>query len=207
MTKENEVKKYVQFYNTAIGKKILEHETRIIDEKLMGRKKVLSIGCGPAILEERLHQLRPEMNIIGLDNSKEMIQQTPKNISLVYGDAEHLKFEDSGFDAVFYVTSLEFVQSTQKAIKETYRVLKSKGLLLVLMLNPNSCYFQEKYNNINSYIRKNIKHTNINKIQKVISRYFDIKNEEYILGIIEQEIIKTNDQRIASLFVIEGEKL
>ena len=77
MTKENDVKKYIQFYNTAIGKKILEHETRIIDEKLMGRKKVLSIGCGPAVIEERLHQLRPEMNIMGLDKSKEMIQQTP----------------------------------------------------------------------------------------------------------------------------------
>jgi len=207
MTKENDVKKYVQFYSTTLGKRILERETRFVDVKLRGRKKVLSIGCGPAVLEARLHRLHPGMNIIGLDNSKEMIEQAPKEISIVYGDAQHLEFEDNSFDAVFYVTSLEFIQSIQKAIQEAYRVLKVKGLLLVLMLNQNSWYFQEKYNDNNSYIRKNIKHTNINKIQQVISQYFTITNKEYFLGITEKEIIDTKDQTIASLYVFEGEKL
>jgi ubiquinone/menaquinone biosynthesis C-methylase UbiE len=207
MTKENEAKKYVQFYSTTLGKKILEQEARLVNEKLTGCKKVLSIGCGLALLEARLHQFNPDMNIIALDNSKEMIKQASKEISIVYGDAQHLEFENSSFDAVLYVTSLEFIQYLQKAIKETYRVLQSKGLLLVLMLNPNSNYFQEKYNNNNSYIRKNIKHTNIDKIQKVISQYFNIKNKEYILGITEQEIVDTSDQSIASLYVFDGKKL
>ena len=206
MTKENEVKKYVQFYSTTLGKRILEQETRFVDEKLRGRKKVLSIGCGPAVLEARLQELHPDMNITGLDNSKEMIEQSPGEISIVYGDAQHLEFEDSSFDAVFYVASLEFIQSVQKAMKEAYRVLQLKGLILVLMLNPNSRYFQEKYNNNNSYTRKNIKHTNINKIHKVLSEYLNIKNEEYFLGITEQEIVDTDDQSIASLFVLEGER-
>jgi len=206
MKKENEVKKYVKFYSTIFGKKILNYETRFIDEKLRGHKKVLSIGCGPAILEAELHNLHPEMSITGLDYSKEMIEQATKEIPIVYGDAQHLEFEDNSFDAVFYLTSLEFIQNIQKTIKETYRVLKSKGLLLLFMLNPKSRYFQEKYNNY-SYIKKNIKHTNIDRIQEVISQYFNIKNNEYFLGIIEQEIIDTNDQNIASLYVLEGEKL
>jgi ubiquinone/menaquinone biosynthesis C-methylase UbiE len=207
MTKENEVKKYVQFYSTMLGKRILDHETRFVDEKLIGCKKVLSIGCGPAVLEARLHELHPDMNIIGLDNSKEMIKQAPKEIFIVYGDAQHLEFEDSSFDAVLYVTSLEFIENIQKAIKETYRVLKVKGLLLILMLNPKSRYFQEKYNDNTSYIRKNVKYTNINSIQKVISQYFTIKNEEYFLGITEQEIVDDNNQTIASLYVLEGKKI
>jgi ubiquinone/menaquinone biosynthesis C-methylase UbiE len=207
MTKENEIKKYVQFYSTTLGKRILAQETRFVDEKLRGRKKVLSIGCSPALLEARLHLLHPDMNIIGLDNSKVMIKQASKEISIVYGAAQHLEFEDSSFDAVSYVTSLEFIQSVQKAIKEAYRVLQLKGLLLVLMINQNSRYFQEKYNNNNSYIRKNIKHTNINKIQKVISQYFIIKNEEYFLGINEQEIVDTDDYSNASLYVLEGKRL
>jgi len=206
MMKKNDVKKYIQFYSTDLGKRILEREIRFVNEKLLGCKKVLSIGCGPAFLEAELHNLHPEMNITGLDYSKEMIEQATKEIPIIYGDAQHLKFEDNSFDAVLYITSLEFIQSIQKAIKEAYRVLQSKGLLLVLMLNPKSRYFQEKYKN-NSYIRKNIKRTNINKIQKVISRYFNIKNEEYFLGINEQDIVDTDDQSIASLYVLKGEKL
>jgi ubiquinone/menaquinone biosynthesis C-methylase UbiE len=206
MTKENEVKKYVQFYSTTLGKKILEQEARFVDEKLIGCRKVLSIGCGPALLEPRLHRLHPDMNIIGLDSSKDMIEHASKEISIVIGDAQQLDFGDKSFDAVLFVTSLEFIENFQQAIKETYRVLQLKGLLLVLMLNPKSRYFQDKYNNNNSYIRKNIKHTNINKIQNVISQYFNIKNNEYFLGITEQEIIDTNDKNIASLYVLQGEK-
>jgi len=207
MTTENEVKKYLQFYSTTLGKKILEQETRYVDQKLRDSKKVLSIGGGLGVLEARLHQLHPDLNLIALDNSKEMIEQSSKEIPIVYGDAQHLEFEDGNFDAVFFVTSLEFIPSIKKAIKETYRVLQSNGLLLILMLNPNSRYFKEKYSNKNSYTRKNIKHTNINKIQKNISQYFKIKNKEYFLGITEQEIVDTDDQDIASLFVLEGEKL
>lgn len=207
MIQENEAKKYVQFYSTTLGKRILEQETRFVNEKLLGCKKVLSIGCGPAFLEAELHNLHPEMNITGLDYSKEMIEQATKEIPIIYGDAQHLKFEDSSFDAVLYVTSLEFIQSVQKAIKEAYRVLQSKGLLLVLMLNPKSRYFQEKYNTNNSYTRKNIKNTNINKIQKIISHYFTIKSEEYFLGITKQDVVDTDDQSIASLYFLKGEKL
>jgi len=206
MIEENEVKKYVQFYSTPLGKKILEHETRFVDQKLRGHKKVLSIGCGPALLEERLHQLHPDMDIICLDNSKEMIEQAPKEISIVYGDAQHLEYEDNSFDAVFYVTSLEFIQNVKKAIEETHRVLKVKGLLLVLMLNLTSRYFKEKYNTSDSYIRKNIKHASIDKIKILFSQNFHIIDEGYFLGITEKEIVDTKDQSIASLYVFEGEK-
>jgi len=207
MTKENDVKKYIQFYSTNLGKKILEQETRFVNKKLIGCKKVLSIGCGPALLEARLHRLHPKMNIIGLDSSKDMIEHASKDIPVIYGDTQQLDFEDKHFDAVLFITSLEFIENLQQVIKETHRVLKLKGLFLVLMLNPNSNYFQEKYNNNNSYIRKNIKHTNIDEIQKVISQYFNIKNKEYFLGITEQEIVDTDDKSIASLYVLEGKKL
>jgi ubiquinone/menaquinone biosynthesis C-methylase UbiE len=207
MQKENDVKKYVQFFSTTLGKKILERETRFVSEKLIGCRKVLSIGCGPALLEARLQRLHPDMTIVGLDTSKEMITQAPKGISVMYGDAQHLEFQDNNFDAVLYITSLEFIENIQKAIQETFRVLKAKGLLLVLMLNTNSQYFQEKYGSNTSYIRKNIKHTNINRIQQVISQYFIITNKQYFLGVLEQDIVDTDNQRIASLYILQGERL
>jgi len=207
MKKEHEGKTYAQFYSTILGTHILKNETRFVDEKVRGCDNILSIGCGPALLEERLHRLHPEMNMIGLDSSKEMVEQASKEISIVYGDAQHLAFKDNSFDAVLYITSLEFIQNVQNALRETYRVLIGKGLILVLMLNPDSCYFQERYNKNNSYIRKNIKHTNINEIQNIFSQFFTIVHQEYFLGITNQEIVVTDDQSIASLYLLEGKKL
>ena len=68
MTKENEVEKYLNFYSSKFGQEILEKELEFVESKLKDCKNVLSIGCGPALLEARLYQLHPEINITGLDN-------------------------------------------------------------------------------------------------------------------------------------------
>ena len=206
MTKENEVKKYLNFYSSKFGRAVLEKELEFVESKLKEYKNVLSIGCGPAFLETRLHQLHPEMNITGLDNSKEMIVQASKAIHLEYGDAQHLRFDDNSFDAVLYVASLEFIKDYKKAIEEAQRVLKSKGRILILMLNPKSSYFREEYKDRNSYIRKNIRHRNIMEIKEVISRYFFIESEEYFLGIKEGGIFDSDNPKLASLYVLEGVK-
>jgi len=206
MIKENEVKKYLNFYSSKFGREVLEKELEFVESKLKDCKNVLSIGCGPAFLEARLHQLHPEMNITGLDNSKEMIVQASKAIHLECGDAQHLRFDDNSFDAVLYVTSLEFIEDYKKAIEEAQRVLKSKGRILILMLNPKSSYFREEYKDRNSYIRRNIKHRNIMEIKEVISRYFFIESEEYFLGIKDREIVDSDNPKLASLYVLEGIK-
>ena len=206
MTKENEVKKYLNFYSNKFGREVLEKELEFVESKLKDCKNVLSIGCGPALLEARLHKLYPEMNITGLDNSKEMIVQASKAIHLEYGDAQHLRFDDNSFDAILYVTSLEFIKDYKKAIEEAQRVLKSKGKILILMLNPKSSYFREEYKDRNSYIRKNIRHRNIMEIKEVISRYFFIESEEYFLGIKDREIVDSDNPKLASLYVLEGIK-
>jgi ubiquinone/menaquinone biosynthesis C-methylase UbiE len=206
MLNKSEIEKYLKFYNSKFGKEVLEKELEFVESKLKGCKNVLSIGCGPALLEARLHQLHPEMNITGLDNSKEMIVQASKSIHLEYGDAQHLKFDDNSFDAVLYVTSMEFIEEYERAIKETGRVLKPKGKILVLMLNPKSNYFKNEYMDKNSYIQKNIKHRDVDEIKEFISKYFFIENEEYFLGIKKGEIVASKDLKLASLYVVEGKK-
>lgn len=206
MIKENKVKKYLRFYSSKFGKEILQKELEFVESKLKDCNDILSIGCGPAFLETRLQQHHPEMNIIGLDYSKEMITQASKSIHLEYGDAQHLEFDDNIFDAVLYVTSLEFIENYKKAIEEAHRVLKPKGIILILMLNPESDYFRDEYRDKNSYIRNNIKHMNIEEIKEFISCYFFIENEEYFLGIKDGKIFDTNTPRLSSLYVVEGRK-
>ena len=206
MLNKNEIEKYLKFYNSEFGKEVLKGELEFVESKLKNCKNVLSIGCGPTLLEAKLHRLHPEMNIMGLDISKQMIKQAPKSIPVACGDAQHLEFNNNSFDAVLYVTSLEFIKSYKKALMETYRVLGSKGKILILMLNPKSSYFKEEYKDRNSYIRKNIKHTNVEEIKEFISKYFFIENEEYFLGIKKGEIVASKNPGVASLYILEGKK-
>jgi len=206
MLTENDARKYTQFYTTSLGNKIVEQETQFISERLVGCRTILSIGCGPAIVEARLQKILPETTIIGLDISKEMITQAPKGSNLIQGDALNLAFKNRYFDAVIFVTALEFIQNNKKALQETSRVLREKGKLIVFMLNPNSWYFHEKFNVPTSYIRNNIKHKNIKEIQQTISEYFQIKNAEYFLGITAKGIVDSKKKNIASLYVFTGEK-
>ncbi|MCK4332491.1 MAG: class I SAM-dependent methyltransferase [Thermoplasmatales archaeon] len=206
MIKENEVEKYLKFYNSEFGKEVLKRELEFVESKLKNCKNVLSIGCGPALLETRLNQLHPEMNITGLDNSKEMLKRVSPSIHVEFGDAQYLKFDDSTFDAVLCVTSLEFIIDYKKSVKEASRVLKNKGLVLILMLNPKSHYFKDEYSDKSSYIRKNIKHVNTEKIRGCISNYFFIENEEYFLGIKDGEIFDSDDPKLASIYILEGTK-
>lgn len=206
MVTENDARKYMQFYSTSLGSTILKQEAQFIGERLVGCRTILSIGCGPGIIEARLQKNLPTTTIIGLDYSKEMMTQAPKGFTLVQGDALNLAFKDRCFDAVIFVTALEFIQNNEKTLQESSRVLRENGRLLVLMLNPDSWYFHERFNVPTSYIRHNIKHKNIEEIQQRISEYFQIDNQEYFLGITPEGIVATTEKSVASLYVVTGEK-
>ena len=73
--------------------------------------KILDVGCGIGSFEHSL----PSLNIIGLDSSKEMLEEARKRSDKIFvlGNVEHLEIEDSAFDAVFTVTTLEFLDDYQ----------------------------------------------------------------------------------------------
>jgi hypothetical protein len=75
------------------------------------------------------------------------------------------------------------------------------------MLNPTSNYFKEKYQDKNSYTRKNIKHRDIREIKGFISKYFSIENQGYFLGIKKRRLVDADNPSIASLHTLEGIKI
>lgn len=197
--------KYSMFYTTELGRKILRKELEKVALELKDCKHILSIGCGPGILESELAKIHQDIRIIGLDKSEEMLYQVKTEIPKVLGDAEKLNFEDKSFDAVLFITSLEFVEDYRKAVLEAFRVLRNRGIALILMLNPESEYFKEKYADNDSYIHRNIRHMEINEMEEFIARYFTITTE-YFLGIKGQEVFDSEDKRVASLYMIKGIK-
>ena len=196
------VEKYIKFCYTQFGKQLIGREADFLKAELAGRKRILDVGCGIGSLEERLSQL----NIIGLDNSEAMIEKAGKRSDkkFVLGSAEGLKFPDESFDAVFYVATLEFVDSYKKAINEAVRVLESEGKLVVMMLNPKSKYFKAHIKKEDSYFRR-VNNINLQEIEDYVSQFFSV-NSEYFLGIKEQDIFDSTDPRFASLYVIKGPK-
>ena len=194
--------KYLESCKTEFWKKVFEAELHYILRELKGTKDVLSVGCGPAIIESGLSE--HGFNVTGLDISKEALDQAPDNIRTIMSSAENMNFADSSFDAAIYVASLQFIEKYKEAIKQTVRVLRPGGKLLAILLNPESEFFKEKAKNPTSYVNK-IKHTDLKEIERTIAEHFSVQTE-FFLGIKGQEIFESQQPNLASLYVIKGKK-
>ncbi len=198
-----DVAKFVRFYDSPVGLRILRKEAAYIYNELRGCEIILDVGCGIGSFEQHL----PKLNIIGLDISEEMLVEARKRSdkTFIQSDATALEFHDSTFDAVFTVTTLEFLEDYQKAVREIARVTKPKGKLLVMMLNPHSKYLRENMKRPGDYLQR-IKHSNTTEIREHIARFYVISKEELFLGIQGEQVFKTDDENLASLNVLVGIK-
>ncbi len=203
MTSANDVEKFLRFYKSEFGRKILIKEAEYLKNEQRGRKKLLDIGCGIGYVEEILS----ELNIIGLDSSKKALEEARKGSGkkFVLGDAEHLNFPDGSFDGAFAVTTLEFLEDYKKAVDEVVRILELGGKFVVMILNPESGYFKSHVQRPGSYFGR-IKHTRPREIEGYISKFF-ITTGGYFLGIRGQEIFGTHDKYLAALYVVKGTKV
>ncbi|MEM4728045.1 MAG: hypothetical protein QXD04_07320 [Candidatus Bathyarchaeia archaeon] len=77
--------------------------------------------------------------------------------------------------------------------------------MLAMILNPKSDYFNEEIKDPKDYFRK-IKISGLEEIRKPISEFFTIIKEEYFLGIRNEQIFETSEERYASMYVIVGKR-
>lgn len=195
--------KYLKSCKTEFWSNVFRAELEYALQELKGAKDVLSVGCGPAIIEVGLAE--HGFNVTGLDISEEALSRASDRVRAVAGSAENMVFSDSSFDAVIYIASMQFIENYRKAIQETARVLKKNGELLVMLLNTESEFFKMKSRNPVSYVNK-IKHTDLKEIERAIAEYFSIQTE-YFLGIQGEEIFQIRAPRLAGLYIIKGKKV
>ena len=97
-------------------------------------ERVLDIGCGTG--RHLLMFLELGLDVTGLDASPHMLEMAKRRLGsraeLHQGLAEDLPFEDNSFDVATLMTSLEFVDDTQKALEEACRVANDHVFLGVL---------------------------------------------------------------------------
>lgn len=158
---ENEKKLHEGYYKTDNTGQILRYEwyAQKYFENVRG-KKILEIGCGDGgvinLLRERNDVFAVDLSKKGVEFLKKMgIKASLKDIS-----KEKLPFEDSKFDYVIILETLEHLKSPQFAIEEIQRVLKRNGIMIVSTPNPRTAHkliypslFKQK--NFKEYLENN----------------------------------------------------
>jgi ubiquinone/menaquinone biosynthesis C-methylase UbiE len=193
---------YLRSCKTEFWNKVFMAELDYILKELTSAKDILSVGCGPAIIEAGLNE--HGFNVTGLDISREVLDRAPDRVRTVVGSVENMDFASQSFDAVIYVTSVQFIERYEEAIKQSVRVLRSGGRILMMLLNPESGFFRERTKNPDSYVNK-IRHRNLQEIEAEVAKYFSVKTE-YFLGIEGMRVFQSGDFHCASLYIIKGTK-
>lgn len=109
------------------------------ESRLKATNRLLDVACGTGVLARAAaDQLGTEGLVEGLDMNPGMLEVAKKidpNIEWHQGVAEDLPWEDHTFDVVVCQFGLMFFEDRQMALQEMFRVLKSKGRLVVTVFN------------------------------------------------------------------------
>ena len=200
MSDSEDITRYLQSCRTEFWQAVFRVELEKILQHLAGGEEILSVGCGPAIIESALSGLG--FRVTGLDVSQEALDHAPDSVRTIAARAEDMPFPESSFDAVIYVASLQFIENYRKAIEKTTHVLRPHGTLIVLLLNPESDFFKRKLHDPNSYVRQ-IRHLDLSEIEDVIAENFNVRTE-YHIGVKGDALCESHDATDALLYFIKG---
>ncbi len=99
---------------------------------------VLDIGTGPGVLLAELARSRPDLTLIGVDLSADMVSAAARNLapfgaraSVEQADVAELPFADASVDVVVSSLSLHHWDRPREAIAELRRVLRPGGQLRI----------------------------------------------------------------------------
>jgi SAM-dependent methyltransferase len=109
--------------------------------KIAPNDVILDAGCGGGKTVSRLAQLAPKGKVFGIDCSSEMVKFSEEinkkliaqnRVQIVKGSVDKTGFSNDHFDLVTAFETYYFWPNFRKALKETKRVLKPGGKLLLV---------------------------------------------------------------------------
>ncbi len=135
----DQINNYVRLSETVMGnvyRDVVNRATKLAP--IAGR--VLDVGTGFGMLAMTLARKNPEVEIIGLDVSKQMTEAgkalverrgLSKRVSFEKADAKEMPFPEGFFDAVISYGSLHHWVGPERVFDEINRVRKSTGMIYI----------------------------------------------------------------------------
>ena len=200
MDRKTEAARYRAACEKTFWQAVFAAELEFLLRYLRPEDAILSVGCGPAVIEGAL--LDRGFSVVGLDVSAQALQGAPDGLRTVAARAEEMPFAAGSFDVVISIVSLQFIEDYQAAIGKIAQVLRPGGRVIVMLLNPRSRFFRRKQAESESYVRK-IRHTNLALLERELAGHFALEGE-YFLGVDGTEIFPSQDPETAALYVLHG---
>jgi len=131
----NIFERYAQKYDAWFDKNKLVYESEIhaLKRFIPKKGKGVEIGVGTA-------RFAIPLGIkLGIEPAKTMAEIAQKRgVEVIKAKAENLPFKNSSFDFVLIMVTICFVQNPIQSLKETKRVLKPGGALIIGMIDKES---------------------------------------------------------------------
>lgn len=109
--------------------------------RLKSSDKILDIGCGSGFFANLARETGAD--VTGFDATEQLIEEAKlrnPSIKFLTGEMEELPFADKAFDVVTGFNSFQYAANVKNALTEAKRVLKSKGILAVMIWgNKEDC--------------------------------------------------------------------
>ena len=97
--------------------------------------KIIDIGCGPGNSTEVLARMYPNVNILGIDNSEEMIDAAAKSYPglafQVFDAGSDLSPLGNDFDVVFSNACIQWIPDHKNLLPQMFSLLSKGGILAV----------------------------------------------------------------------------
>jgi len=135
-------------------RKVADHLLSYLPQNLSGLR-ILDVGCGTGYCTEQL--LQRGATVVAFDLSSAMLDKAKErcgehNVSYVQGDAEHLPFQNSEFDAVISSLALQWCQDLSVPLREMNRVNHNKSKVIFSTLLDGSLFELKKaWSKVDSY--------------------------------------------------------
>ena len=108
------------------------------------KEKTLDCGCGIGLISDELLKRGYDVISVDLTETSQKLAKRFYNINVVRASNLNLSFKDNTFDIVMSSGVVHHTPNTKRAVEELVRVLKSKGLLYLLIYRKPSIHYLER---------------------------------------------------------------
>ena len=138
---------YDDYTDYVVGKNLRQVIVeRLLEEHELG--EIVEFGCGTGYYTKAI--ARRASHVLATDLSDEMLEiahinlRGVHNVTLRKVDCENSSFPAGRFDTVFMANVIHTIESPLKALHESYRILKERGLLLIITYTDYGLNWFEK---------------------------------------------------------------